>query len=108
MRLSSLNLNAYSYGYVETDSVSKQILISESNSIPEPIPQSTPEPIPEPIPELIPITESIPETSLGPTIRNRFQKTAELVGIDSDENFIFPITTMDAFFVVVPKKKSII
>ena len=40
------------------------------------------------------IPESIPETDSGPTIRNRFQKTAELAGIDSDKNFIFPITTV--------------
>ena len=29
----------------------------------------------------------------GPTIQNRFQKTAELAGIDTDKNFIFPITS---------------
>ena len=44
----------------------------------------------------IPMLESIPipESDSGPTIRNRFQKTAELAGIDSDKNFIFPITTL--------------
>ena len=80
-------------------------------SIPESIPELIPEPIedpimkpipilepiPEPVPESIPISEPIPEstpeTDPGPTIRNRFQKTAELAGIDSDKNFIFPITT---------------
>ena len=60
--------------------ISKPILISE----PIPIPELKPEPILEPI----------AETDSGPTIRNRVQKTSELARIDSDENFIFPITTM--------------
>ena len=72
------------------------ILISESIPMSESIliPESVPEPIPIPlimIPE--PIPESIPETDFGPAIRNRFQKTSELAGIDSDEIFIFPITS---------------
>ena len=65
--------------------------IPRSESIPEPIPMlesiSIPESIPEPIPELV--AEPIPENDSGPTIRNRFQKTSELAGIDSDEIFIF-------------------
>ena len=54
-------------------------------------------PKPTPITELIPIprpiSNQIPETDSGPTVRNRFQKTAELPGTDFDENFIFPITS---------------
>ena len=99
-----------------SESIPEPIPMLESIPIPEPIPESIPEPIPEPIPGPIPesilepilipepipesipepipisepIPESIPETDSGPTIRNRFQKTAELAGIDSDKNFIFP------------------
>ena len=49
-----------------------------------------------PVPEPMPIPESIliPEFYSGPTIRNLFQKTLELAGIDSDENFIFPIIAL--------------
>ena len=66
------------------------IPIPYSESIPEPIPESILESIPESIPIPEPILESIPETDSGPTIWNWFQKTAELAGIDSDKNFIFP------------------
>ena len=59
--------------------------------IPKPIPDPIPEQIPEPIP--VPIPESIPETDSEPTIRDRYQKTLELVGIDSVEISIFPITS---------------
>ena len=74
--------------------------------IPEPIPESMLEMVPEPILESIPksiaesipipelILESIPEPDSVPNIRNRFQKTAELAGIDSDKSFIFPITSI--------------
>ena len=68
----------------------KQILILEPISIPEPTL------IREPIPEPILIREAIPENDSGPTVRNRFQKTSELAGIDSDENFIFAITLLEA------------
>ena len=63
------------------------IMIPEPIPIPEPISILEPIPIPEPIPE------SIPETDFGSAIRNRFQKTSDLAGIDSDEIFIFPITS---------------
>ena len=38
---------------------------------------------------------ALSETDSGPTIRNRFQKTAELARIDSDKNYIFPITSAE-------------
>ena len=57
------------------------ILISDQ--IPKPL---KPIKIPEPI------LVSILETNFGPTIWNHFQKTSELARIDSDANFIFPIT----------------
>ena len=66
----------------------KPILISEPILIPEPIS------IPEPIMIPVPIQELIPETDSGLNIRNRFRKTSELSGIDSEENFIFPITSL--------------
>ena len=98
--VASLDPIAYFYGDAKTDSVSKSIPILFPETKPEPIsilklilepilePIPIPEPILEPIPE--PIPESIPETDSGPTIRNRFQKSSELAGIYSDENFIFP------------------
>ena len=114
--VASLHPNAYSYEDAETDSVSKPILISESIpmsepilisepiSIPEltPIPEPNPEQIPVPVPEPIsePIPELIPVADSGPTIRNRFQKTSEQVGIDSDEIFIFIITTPNAIWLL--------
>ena len=77
----------------EPISIPEPILILES--IPEPIPilKSIPEPILESIPIPEPIPELIPKTYSGPIIRNRFQKTAELAGIDSDKKILFPITT---------------
>lgn len=60
----------------------KPIRISEPVPIPKLI--SIPEQIPEPTSE--PISESIPETDLGPTIRNRFEKTSSLAGIDFDQH----------------------
>ena len=39
-----------------------------------------------------PIPEPILETDSRATVRNQFQKTKKLAGIDSDENFIYPIT----------------
>ena len=61
---------------------------------PKPIPESILQPIPESVPESIPIPKQIPETDSGPTIRNRFQKSVKLAGIDFEKNFIFPITTL--------------
>ena len=82
--------------------ISKPIPIPEPISIPEPI--MIPKPIQELIPELIPIPESIqeliPETNSEPAIRNRFQETSVLAGIDSEENFIFPITSSDLIGIV--------
>ncbi|EAL39626.1 AGAP008192-PA [Anopheles gambiae str. PEST] len=78
--------------------VSVELTIPIPESIPEPIP--IPVSIPESILDLItepipgPILESISEPDSGPNIRNRFQKTAELTGIDSDKSFIFPITSI--------------
>ena len=60
-----------------------------------PIVELISESIPQPFMIMEPIPESIVETNSGPTFRNRFQKILELTGIDSDENFIFPITTSD-------------
>ena len=57
---------------------------------PIPIPKLIPESIPEPIPILEPTPESIPETDSGLTIRNRFQKTLDVAGIDSNETSFFP------------------
>ena len=97
----------------EPNPMLESILISES--IPKPIPELMTEPIPEFTPELTPILELIPipksilnpepipdpilipepilesisKTDSGLTILNRFQKTSELAGIDSDE--IFPV-----------------
>ena len=64
--------------------IQEPIPILELILIPEPIPVPITEPIliPGHIPESI--LESIPETDAGPTIRNRFQKSSELAGIDSD------------------------
>lgn len=55
----SLDPTALSYRYVETDSNSKPILISESISIPELILEPVPVRILEPIPKPIPIQEPI-------------------------------------------------
>ena len=68
-------------------------MYEDAQTEPEPVSKLIPETIPEPIPESIP--ESTSETDSGPTVRNRFQKTSELAGIDSDENFIVPITSVD-------------
>ena len=79
--------------------ITELIPIPELIPISEPIPISVPIPIPEPIsipelnPEPIPISISV--TDSEPTIRNQLQKTSELAGIDSDEIFIFPITSMN-------------
>ena len=113
--------NAYSYWNAETvsdfeadfDFGANSDLIPDSFAIPKPIwnPEPSAEPIPEPIPipkpilEPIPIPETIPEPILEPisklileiasepTIWNRFHKTTDLSGIDSDENSFFPITS---------------
>ena len=68
--------------------IPKPMLILEPNLIPEPIM------IPELIPEPIPIPEPIRSQ-----IRNRFRKLNPylLSGIDSEENFIFPITAFLLF-----------
>ena len=76
--------------------ISEPILILEPMAIPEPIP--VPEQIP--IPNPIPIPEPIPDLLSGidskkiETSRNRFQKNSKLGGIDFDQNFIFPITSL--------------
>ena len=68
--------------------ISKSIPISKPNPIPEPILIS--KPIPQAIMIPKPILESIPETDSGPTIQNRFQKTLNRAGIDSDETSFVP------------------
>ena len=91
----------------ELTSISELILdpIPEPISIAEPIPIPNPDPILKhiaepilkpilkPIPELIP--KPIPENDAGPTIRNKFHKDSELVGIDSDQKLISPITNLN-------------
>ena len=75
--------------------ISKLILISEPFLILEPILEQILERIPEPIPILEPIPEpileSIPETDSRPIID---RKTSKLARIGSDENFIFPNTSI--------------
>ena len=75
------------------------ILIAEPTLIPEPIPEPVlgpnliPYPTPEPNPEQNP--KSILKTDpYEPTVQNRFHKNSELVGTDSDQNFMYPTTSV--------------
>ena len=91
------------------ESIPEPLPILKPILVPIPIPESILEPISELIMESIPNLDTNPETDSGPAFRNRFQKTAELAGIDSDKNFIFPITNCyEAFHVLLLLEQKIL